>query len=368
MKKALLLTLILCIYALLSANNNVYAATTLISEDFESYTVGTWPTPWVPDANAHDSSNNKIVLDPEDPSNQVLKLYGSVGGCWGALTYYPMNLLEDFYIEAKVYNGSETLTGCHPYRGGFSLRHGTYWYAVTNPSFGLMSFHQTTAGPSINDVLLNYQVNRWYDTKIHYNRSGDQVTLTYWIDGEYLGQIIKVVDLEKHLTMDHFQLDAQEGSAYFDDVKVYVAIDVDGDGYTADEDCDDLNSNTFPGALEICDGEDNDCDDNIPDDEVDLDGDNFLACNDCDDNNIDVNPQKVEVPGNYIDENCDGDLGDCWPCLSWKNHGEYVRCTAHAVDDLIADGILTEDEGCDIVSASAQSDIGKANYTPPECQ
>ena len=38
------------------------------------------------------------------------------------------------------------------------------------------------------------------------------------------------------------------------------AIDADGDGYTADVDCDDSVPTVFPGATELCDGLDNDCD------------------------------------------------------------------------------------------------------------
>jgi hypothetical protein len=42
--------------------------------------------------------------------------------------------------------------------------------------------------------------------------------------------------------------------------------DEDGDGYTADEDCDDSNPEVHPGADEICDGLDNDCDTTTPED------------------------------------------------------------------------------------------------------
>ncbi len=38
------------------------------------------------------------------------------------------------------------------------------------------------------------------------------------------------------------------------------AEDWDGDGYTASEECDDQRSDSFPGADELCDGRDNDCD------------------------------------------------------------------------------------------------------------
>ena len=40
-------------------------------------------------------------------------------------------------------------------------------------------------------------------------------------------------------------------------------IDQDGDGYSNCEDCDDLNPQTYPGASEICDGQDNNCDGTI---------------------------------------------------------------------------------------------------------
>lgn len=39
------------------------------------------------------------------------------------------------------------------------------------------------------------------------------------------------------------------------------SIDADGDGYTADVDCDDGDAHTFPGAPELCDGVRNDCTD-----------------------------------------------------------------------------------------------------------
>ena len=36
--------------------------------------------------------------------------------------------------------------------------------------------------------------------------------------------------------------------------------DLDGDGSPAGEDCDDERADVFPGAEELCDGVDNDCD------------------------------------------------------------------------------------------------------------
>lgn len=43
----------------------------------------------------------------------------------------------------------------------------------------------------------------------------------------------------------------------------------------------------------------------------------------------------------------------------YRNHGDYVSCTSHAVEEAVADLLLTEAEGEAIVSAAGQSDIGK---------
>ena len=39
-----------------------------------------------------------------------------------------------------------------------------------------------------------------------------------------------------------------------------IYFDRDGDGYTEDLDCDEQSAEVNPGAVEICDGIDNDCD------------------------------------------------------------------------------------------------------------
>lgn len=100
----------------------------------------------------------------------------------------------------------------------------------------------------------------------------------------------------------------------------------------------------------------------------DEDGDGFRPPEDCDETDPSINPDGLELPGNSVDENCDGDLGNCYPCLDWQNHGKYVRCVAHAVNDLVDAGFITEDEGDVLVSSAAQSDIGKTGFVPPECQ
>ena len=105
-------------------------------------------------------------------------------------------------------------------------------------------------------------------------------------------------------------------------------VDDDLDGFTEiDGDCDDNNPLTYPNAYEVADGQDNDCDNIIDEgtDNYDDDGDCYceastclgsittncsnLFGDDCDDGDADINPGAVEICDG-TDNNCDGDTDE----------------------------------------------------------
>ena len=131
----------------------------------------------------------------------------------------------------------------------------------------------------------------------------------------------------------------------------YVDIDSDGygnantsldtcampTGYVLDNtDCDDTDAAVNPGATEVCDGIDNDCNGTIDDGLImtyyaDIDADGYgdtnssidtcvmltgyvLDNSDCDDLDANVNPSMTEICDDAIDNNCDGQIDElCLP-------------------------------------------------------
>jgi len=201
----------------------VARADTTLNEDFSSYAPGSWPAGWVANANAvSDPSRNRVVADPTNPDNQVLRLYGTTSGSWGALAFADFDFPESYTINLDIRNGSEAANGVQPNRASFEMRHGTNWPAWTNPARKLLTF--AVNGDVVTGdgrVLQTYVTERWYDVTVQYDRIGSDLTLQYWIDGVDRGiSQISIPDLAVELSLDHVGLTVAQGSAYFDNLSV----------------------------------------------------------------------------------------------------------------------------------------------------
>ncbi len=137
--------------------------------------------------------------------------------------------------------------------------------------------------------------------------------------------------------------------------------DADGDGFTAiacgGTDCDDTDGRRFPGATEVCDSEgiDEDCDETTVG-TLDADADGAISnacCNgercgtDCDDGDSERYPGRIEIC-NRVDEDCDGDLDEGLPLVTLFADGDGDGVgDAPALTCGILPGIVALDGDCD---------------------
>lgn len=120
---------------------------------------------------------------------------------------------------------------------------------------------------------------------------------------------------DHYLTFTVVDGDGETGTATWPfSVWALTEIDNDGDGFTEEQgDCDDTSSANKPGASEVEDNFDNDCDGSIDEgtNNFDDDGDGWSENGgDCDDYDPRVSPDAIEDCNSAQDDNCDGSTSE----------------------------------------------------------
>ncbi|MBC8048237.1 MAG: T9SS type A sorting domain-containing protein [Fimbriimonadaceae bacterium] len=199
---------------------------------------------------------------------------------------------------------------------------------------------------AIEVASFTYPVDAWFQVKHVIDL--DANTIKYSIDstlvyeGDYTGDIGGIdfysIDANNRMYIDDVLLNDATlvTTTYYEDSdedtygNALSSITVVGDpptGYVIDAtDCDDANAAVHPGATEVCNGIDDDCDESIDEgllitfyadadeDTYGDDGTTQSACTepagyvtnntDCDDSNAAINPGATEVT-NSVDDDCD---------------------------------------------------------------
>ena len=149
----------------------------------------------------------------------------------------------------------------------------------------------------------------------------------------------------------------------FDSLGDLCDLDDDNDQSPDSEDCSPKNSAVHPGAEEICDGLDNDCDYTVDEGSLDSDFDGFKDCVDEDDDNdgsvdgLDCGPtDPLTHPG--AEEQCDGQDNDCDGQTDEESPDVDEDGLADCVDDDIdGDGLDNDGDNCPLVANESQDDV-----------
>jgi len=194
-------------------------------DDFEGYSSAPWSSVW------HGSGNvSGISIDDNIAYSGIssFKMFGIIGGCWGAVATHPIQMDLPMEMTFAVMNGDEPLSGCHPYRASFGIRTGgPDWWDCPCPQFLRFLPNGDIQIPwpaGEESEFSGFPLGVWHEIRCYLSTDAEEfLHVEIWINEQYLGDF--AIPGEAWMGEPvYVDIASQEGTAWFDDICISSGV------------------------------------------------------------------------------------------------------------------------------------------------
>ncbi len=198
-------------------------------EGFEDYLLPDgWTQNWTGSGNIPG-----IIVDSNEAKsgNKSLRIFGALGSCWGGVATRPLTTNFPVSFDCWVRNGSEGLSGCHPYRSALSFRPGPDWTDIPEVSafYFLENGDLDVRIDGGSSIIPGLALNEWHHIRMELSKHGDSYLYTrLFVNDIQKGEFIRKWEHWMD-TLPYFSIQSDEGSSWFDDICIWSGDSIDFD-------------------------------------------------------------------------------------------------------------------------------------------